>query len=253
MRENNNHPGLGTMPTHDWTRVEAGIFHDFHIAWIAELHNALNRGLLPGDFYALVEQHAGKFVPDVLTLHANRSTGGLAVAEAPPKVRRKLTGTETYRQRRRTLAIRHVSGHRLIALLEIVSPANKDRLESVEEFVAKAVEALDLGVHLLLLDLFPPGVHDPRGMHGAVWNQFDEEPYDLPVDEPLTAASYAADPPVEAYLEHFAVGGPLPEMPLFLRSDRYIPVPLEATYQAAYRGVPAFWRGVVEGRPASHR
>jgi hypothetical protein len=144
-----------------------------------------------------------------------------------------------------------VSGHRLIALLEIVSPANKDRLESVEEFVTKAVEALDLGIHVLLLDLFPPGVHDPRGMHGAVWNQFDEAPYDLPVDEPLTAASYAAGPPVEAYLEHFAVGSPLPEMPLFLRSDRYIPVPLEGTYQAAYRGVPAFWRGVVEARPAS--
>jgi hypothetical protein len=249
------------MPAHDWTRVDAGIFHDFHSAWIAELRNTLNGGLLPGDFYALVEQHAGKFVADVLTLHASRpggepasappTDGGLAVAEAPPKVRRKLTGTETYRQRRRTLAIRHVSGHRLIALLEIVSPANKDRLESVEEFVTKAVEALDLGIHVLLLDLFPPGVHDPRGMHGAVWNQFDEAPYDLPVDEPLTAASYAAGPPVEAYLEHFAVGSPLPEMPLFLRSDRYIPVPLEGTYQAAYRGVPAFWRGVVEARPAS--
>ena len=128
----------------------------------------------------------------------------------------------------------------MIALLEIVSPANKDRPESVEEFVAKAVEALDLGLHLLLLDLFPPGRHDPRGMHAAVWNHFDEAPYDLPVDEPLTVASYAAGPPVEAYLEHFAAGGALPDMPLFLRSDRYIPVPLEAMYRGAYRGTPVF-------------
>src|SRR5712692_4575444 len=100
------------MPVHDWTRVEAGIFHSFHNVWISQLHNALNGGLLPGDYYALVEQHAGKFVADVLTLHASRTNGasapvppadgGLAVAEAPPKVRRKLTGTETYRQRRRT-------------------------------------------------------------------------------------------------------------------------------------------------------
>jgi hypothetical protein len=248
------------MPVHDWTRVAAGIFHSFHNGWITELHNALNGGLLPRSFYALMEQHAGKFVTDVLTLHASRpngepppippSDGGLALAEAPPKVSRKLTGSETYRQRRRSLAIRHVSGHRLIALLEIVSPANKDRLEHVEEFVAKAVEALDLGVHVLLLDLFPPGRHDPRGLHGAVWNNFDEGPYDLPVDNPLTVASYAAGLPVEAYLEHLAFGGTLPDMPLFLRSDRYIPVPLEATYQAAYRGVPAFWREVLEGRPA---
>ncbi len=25
------------MPVHDWTRVEAGIFHDFHHAWIEEI------------------------------------------------------------------------------------------------------------------------------------------------------------------------------------------------------------------------
>jgi hypothetical protein len=246
------------MPVHDWALVEAGIFHDFHNVWVAELRNALNGGLLPHGYYALTEQHAGRFVADVLTLHASRtnggppppppSSGGLSLVEAPPQVRRKLTGSETDRQRRRTLAIRHVTGHRLIALVEIVSPANKDRPEHVEDFAAKVLEALELGVHVLLLDLFPPGRHDPRGIHGAVWNHFDEGPYDLPVAEPLTAASYAAGPPVEAYLEHLAVGGTLPDMPLFLRSDRYIKVPLEATYQAAYRGVPEFGRDVLEGR-----
>jgi hypothetical protein len=35
-------------------------------------------------------------------------------------------------------------------------------------------------------------------------------------------------------------------MPLFLRPDRYINLPLEPTYQAAYDGMPAFWRGVLE-------
>jgi hypothetical protein len=114
-------------------------------------------------------------------------------------------------------------------------------------FVTKAVEALDLGVHVLLLDLLRPGAHDPRGMRAAVWNEFDEGPHDLPALEPLTLASYAAGPPVNAYLEHLAVGGALPEMPLFLSPDRYVPVPLEATYQAAYRGVPRFWREFLEG------
>ena len=41
---------------------------------------------------------------------------------------------------------------------------------------------------------------------------------------------------------------PLIDMPLFLDPDRYIYVPLEATYLAAYRGMPAFWREVLEGR-----
>lgn len=48
--------------------------------------------------------------------------------------------------------------------------------------------------------------------------------------------------------QQVAAGAPLPEMPLFPRSDRYIGVPLEATYQAAYHGMPEFWREVLEGR-----
>ncbi|MFI5378991.1 MAG: hypothetical protein ACHRHE_06830 [Tepidisphaerales bacterium] len=35
-------------------------------------------------------------------------------------------------------------------------------------------------------------------------------------------------------------------MPLFLRPDRYINVPLESTYREAYAGMPAFWRDVLE-------
>src|SRR5207247_1441117 len=120
--------------------------------------------------------------------------------------------------RRRTLAIRHISGHRLVALVEIVSPANKDRPEHVEAFAQKAAEALDSGIHLLLVDLFPPGPHDPAGMHEVIRSLLEDadEVYDLPPDEPLTLASYAAGPELEIYLEHLAPGAPLAEMPLFL-------------------------------------
>ncbi len=248
------------MAAHDWTRVDAGIFHDFHNAWIIEFRNALNGGLLPSGYYALGEQHAGRYVADLLTLHASSpaapplppppATGGLAVAlaEAPPRVRRVLSASASLGSRRRTLAIRHVTGHRLVALVEIVSPSNKDRLEHVEEFAAKACSALELGIHLLLADLFPPGVHDPQGMHGAVWSLFDEAPYEVPAGEPLSLASYVALPRPNAYVKQAAVGTPLPDMPLFLRPDRYVNVPLESTYNAAFRGVPEFWRDVLEGR-----
>jgi len=36
------------------------------------------------------------------------------------------------------------------------------------------------------------------------------------------------------------------EMPLFLEPDLYVNVPLEATYLAAYRGVPLRWRRVLD-------
>jgi len=58
------------MPLHNWSNVESGIFHAFHTAWITEIQNALNTGLLPSSYYALAEQHAGDYVADVLTLHS---------------------------------------------------------------------------------------------------------------------------------------------------------------------------------------
>jgi hypothetical protein len=104
----------------------------------------------------------------------------------------------------------------------------------------------------MVVDLFPPGPADPQGMHGAIRErlaQFDQ-PYDVPAEEPLTLASYAAgEKKVEMLTEHLAVGAALPKAPLFLRPDRYVEVPLEETYQEAYRGMPAFWRAVLEDSP----
>jgi len=247
------------MAVHDWTRVDAGTFHDFHNGWITHLKETLNNGLLPPGYYAMSEQRAGSFIADVLTLQAPPAAGappparegGVAVAETPPRVRRRLTLSAAARALRRTLTIRHQSGHRVVALVEIVSPANKDRPAHVKEFADKAESTLCQGIHLLLVDLLPPGPHDPQGMHAAIWDRFDDEPYSLPPGEPLTLASYVGGPRPEAYLEHLAVGSPLPEMPLFLDPDRYINVPLEATYQDAYRGMPAFWRDVLEGHQAT--
>jgi Protein of unknown function (DUF4058) len=236
------------MPVHDWSRLDAGAFHAFHTAWITHLSEALNGGVLPSGYYALPEQHMGRFIADVLTLQAPAPIegGGLAVAESQPKVRRKLSASSAARGRGRTLTIRHVSGNRIVALVEIVSPANKDRRSHVAEFIDKAEIALLHGINLLLVDLFPPGAHDPHGMHGALWERFDDEPYVPPADEPLTLASYVAGPRPDVYEEPFAVGSPLAEMPLFLNPDRYVNVPLEPTYLAAFRGLPAFLRTILE-------
>jgi hypothetical protein len=34
------------MPIHDWTRVEAGLFHHFHQDWTIEICRTLNRDLV---------------------------------------------------------------------------------------------------------------------------------------------------------------------------------------------------------------
>ena len=210
----------------------------------------MNGGILPSGYYALPEQHGGRLIADVPTLQVPQPggqppaepPGGVALADAPPRVRRKLSPSPSARGTRRTLVIRHVSGHRIIALIEIVSPANKDRASHVAEFADQAETALLSGIHVLLADIFSPGTYNPQGMHPVFWERFDDEPYALPANEPLTLASYVAGPCPEAYLEHLAVGSPLPEMPLFLNADWYVNVPLEATYLEAFQGMPQLLR-----------
>lgn len=254
--------GATAMPIHDWTRVSAGTFHDFHGASVIHLKESLNAGLLPKGYYAQSEQHTGRAIADILTLNTEDSgrhgtegppsDGGTAVLESPPRVGRKLVASPNaaYRAARRTVAVRHTSDHRVVALIEILSPANKDRPASVRAFVEKVHSVLDHGCHLLMVDLHPPGPHDPQGTHGAIWEAFDPQDYLLPRDKPFTLASYVAQPLPEAYVVHLAVGDPLPAWPLFLETDLSVDVPLAPTYEQAYRGVPEFWREVVEGRRA---
>jgi len=246
------------MPIHDWTRVTAGTWHAFHLSWIAEIQLALNGGILPADYYAQAEQIAGPLGPDVLTLQASEappngtaalsaSSGGVALHVAPPPMRMTAEAEiNDYVLKRRTLVIRHASGDRIVALLEIVSPGNKASRHALRSFVEKAVEALYRGYHLLLIDLCPPGPRDPNGIHGAIWAEFSDEPFALPAGEPLTLAAYSAGPRKRAYVEPTAVGRELIDMPLFLEEELYVNVPLEATYQAAYRGVPRRWQRVLE-------
>jgi hypothetical protein len=244
--------GSDTMPVHDWSLVEAGIFHAFHVQWVARLQETLNAGTLPSGYYALAEQHGGRIVADVLTLHSGPRSpqssreGGIAVSDSPPRVlRRKSSQTSL----RRSVAIRHVTGHHLVALIELVSPGNKDRPQQVTNFVTKAVAALRVGVHLLIIDLFPPGRHDPGGLSHAIADEVgDWEDSELVTEgTPLAAASFVADEIPELYAEAFGVGMELPEMPLFLDSDRYVNLPLQPSYTASFLAMPGLYRAQLEG------
>jgi Protein of unknown function (DUF4058) len=245
------------MPVHDWTRVSAGTFHDFHCTWIPEIKNRLNEDVLPPEYYAQVEQIAGDTIADILALRtdpipgfsdpegSNGAVTGLATA--PPRVRYTAEiESDTYAARARRVAIRHSSDDRVVALIEVLSPGNKASRTAFQTFVSKAAWVLSQGCHLLLIDLFPPGPRDPQGIHGALWAELGDDSYGAPPDKPLTLAAYSAGPRKTAYVEPLAVGDPLTPMPLFLTPSSYVTVPLEATYHTAYRGVPRRWREVLD-------
>ncbi len=247
------------MPIHDWTRVDAGIFHYFHLEWISAITRALNAGLLPDDYYALGEQVTGGPEPDVVTLEhvsgrngnghtSSPSTrgGGVAIETAPPKARfTAVAEPERYARKKSRIAIRHVSDDTVVAIVEIVSPGNKDSRHAIRSFVEKAADFLHGGIHLLIIDLFPPTPRDPRGIHAAIWSEIMDDGFTPPEGEPLTLVAYRAADLKQAYIEPTAVGRPLVDMPLFLDPGLYVPVPLEKTYQSAFEAVPRRWREVL--------
>jgi hypothetical protein len=246
------------MPIHDWTRVDAGLFHDFHQRWIAVLSDALNLGGLPPGYFALVEQRIQGPIPDVLTLQLsseaegpNNDSVGLAVATVPPRARViRESEAEIYAGKANRITVRHRHGD-VVAVIEIVSPGNKASRNELRAFVEKTADLIRQNIHLLVIDLFPPGPRDRWGIHKAIWDEFQEEDFEMLPDKPLILAAYDAGPPHVAYIESVAVGDVLPDRPLFLNPGHYVPVPLEATYQTTWNAFPAVLKGLLEGPTAA--
>lgn len=239
------------MPIHDWTRVRANRFHHFHQTWTTNLAASLNAGRLPPGFFAMAEQIIGGPETDVVALELTPPAGipssvGLAVEAAPPKVRFVCRSeAATYAQKANRITVRHPDGG-VVAVIELVSPGNKDSRHAIRAFARKAVELLRNGIHLLIVDLFPPNPRNPLGIHKVIWDRIRDEPFELPPDKPLTLAAYTAGAEVVAYVQTVAVGDVLPDMPIFLTPGNYVPCPLDATYQATWSVFPAVLKGPLE-------
>ena len=215
----------------------------------------MKRGLLPRGYYVMAEQVSGDLgAPDVLTLQAaspqsetgDSLSGTATLTEAPPIVHSRTTiPRDPYVRLQRTVVIRHTSNDRIVAMIEVVSSGNKSSRHAIRSFLDKAVAALDNGIHLLLIDIHPPGPRDPHGIHGALLNEIGTEEYLLGNEQPLTVAAYIGGPIVKCFVAHFAVEEPIPEMPLFLTAENYVRVPLDATYMSAWEDVPSQYQEVL--------
>ncbi|MFM7926820.1 MAG: hypothetical protein ACKO9Q_03825, partial [Pirellula sp.] len=117
-------------------------------------------------------------------------------------------------------------------------PGNKNSISAIRSMVDKLVDLFYDGINLLVVDPFPPGPRDPNGIHALIWEQVNDEPFLLPPDRPLTCASYQASPTKTAWIEPISVGMELPVMPLFLKGQAYINLPLETSYQETWGFLP---------------
>ena len=208
------------MPIHDWTKVNSGTFHNFHVLWIARLMDQLNI-TLPSGHFSMAERRDNT-ADDCFVVRPS----GL-----------ELPHRERYAEKANRIAVHHELGE-VVAVIEIVSPGNKSSSHAIRAFREKSAELLRQGVNLLVVDLFPPGPRDPQGIHKSIWDELTDEPFELPADKPLTLAAYQASPVKTAFVEPVAVGDSLPDMPLFLDGDFYVNVPLEAPYLATWNVLP---------------
>lgn len=115
------------MPVHDWNRVHPGIFHDFHHEWISVTRRELNRILRGSDYYALAVNWP---IPDPETVLADDS----------PILAK--------------IVVRHVSDHRVVAVLKIVSPMKKSSQRETPSLQTNPI-------HFSFVDVFPPSEFMP--------------------------------------------------------------------------------------------
>jgi hypothetical protein len=113
-------------------------------------------------YYALVEQIGQSVLPDALTLaklepgddEPGAADAGGVVTRAPPRasISERISEAMILAAKRRQMVIRHSSDDRIVALLELVSPGNKEKRSAVEDFVDKAVATIEQEYHLLVLE-----------------------------------------------------------------------------------------------------
>src|SRR5207302_10448662 len=174
-------------------------------------------------------------VPDVLALHRRTPPTGPAapaggvLTATPPKTHLVRQAKAVLAARGNRIVVRHRLGE-VVCIVEIVSPGNKSSRAALRAFVEKTIEFLRQGIHVLVIDLLPPTPRDPQGIHKAVWDEIEEEPFEPPHDKPLTLAAYVAGDlftgvETTAYVEPVGVGDVLPDMPAYLERTGYVPVP----------------------------
>jgi len=236
------------MPLRDHFRPpvsKKSSWEGFHGGWPMVIVQHLRKQLPPG-FVAEPRVHLGTLMEvDVGALEAEEAprigrangNGGVATAvwTAPtPEVAVDTDPPDEYEYEVRIFDLDRE--RTLVAAVELVSPANKDRPESRLAFVAKCAALLRKGVAVSLVDL----VTIRRFNLYAQLMEFVGHPDQTMSNEepPIYAASCrwvtrGTRARLEAWSRALVVGQPLPTLPLWLRDDLVIALDLEQSYEQA--------------------
>jgi hypothetical protein len=219
-------------------------WESFHTTWAATLADELNHGILPPGYIALEQVHSGPAIEIDVAAFGEKPTatsangGGTATvtrtvwtpataplilpAIFPPSCTVEIHATE--------------GGRTLVAAIELVSPANKDRPAKRRLFAAKCATYLSRGIGLITVDVVTTrqgNLHvelvDLLGLDAA---------FRMPAQSFLYSVAYrplrvAGNDRIETWPVPLNLGQPLPTMPLSLEAELCVAVDLEAAYEEA--------------------
>jgi hypothetical protein len=204
------------------------------------------RGKLPRRYFAEPRVHSGSSAEiDVATFenegetvvpgHNAKDNGGIATAVwAPPRptfaVATDLPIQDVYEVR-----VYDEKRHcRLVAAIEIVSPANKDRPEHRRSFAGKCVGLLRERVSVVIVDLVTTRA---QNLYRELLEQIGQSDPNVSL-EPTPLYTVACrmtkrtdEWVLEAWAQSLELGWPLPRVPLWLADDLAVPLELEASYE----------------------
>jgi hypothetical protein len=220
-------------PRADW--------QSFDNRWANAIADSLDQ-ILPNRFFARVQANLGRHVEEdvaefesVQQSEANGSSGGVAVRPyAPPVAQAVLPAV--FPDDLEVQICDTDRGARLAAVIELVSPANKDRPDHRSAFSVKCAAYIRRGIGLVVVDT----VSSRRfNLHNELLLLLGGEgPGSTPEDVFLYAAAYRPAHrndrnEIDVWNSPLAVGQSLPTLPLALRGNGAVPLDLEASYTEA--------------------
>jgi len=225
----------------------------FHGGWpmvmVLQLGNVLPEGFLAeprvhlGTYYEIdvctFEKETDWEVSPEATPHTD---GGVATATWAPPAPSVVAETEFPEQYAYEVLIFDMERERrLVAAVGIVSPANKDRPDSRHLFVAKCANLLQKGVSVSIVDLVTIRRFN---LYVELLTLLRTRDRTLEPDPPPTYAATCRNHSVngktllETWSFPLIVGQPLPTaLPIWLTDSRSVSLDLEASYEAACRGL----------------
>jgi hypothetical protein len=220
-------------------------WESFLVNWAGAIADALNQGLLPEGYFAEEHAHVGARVEiDVATFTDGKAeaaaseTGGVATVPArvwaPPAP--AFVMPAAFPDRFEVLIFEMEGGANLVAAIELISPANKDRASHRQAFAVKCASYLQEGIGLLVIDIV---TSRQANLHNDMIRLLGHDSaLALPADVMLYAVAYRPivrdkQEQIDVWPANLEVGKALPVMPLALTAELSLPIDLEKTYVAA--------------------